>query len=142
MKVIARTGVFADKPGERDGITLTRSAIEAALQDPRLALAIEQGLLGGILNRDPDRIADTSNPSHKVLGIRLDGDEIIAELEILDTPAGIYVQDSIRKGYNVVAKSVLVRHEEDPICRSFRFHRIQVEVVERTPDNAVQRPRS
>lgn len=134
MKVTARTGVFADKPGERDGITLTRSAIEKALQDPRLALAIEQGMLGGILNRDPDRIADTSNPSHKVLGIRLDGNEIVADLEILNTPAGVYVQDSIRKGYNVVAKPVLVRHEEDPICRSFRFHRIQVEVIERTLD--------
>ena len=134
MKVTARTGVFADKPGERDGITLTRSAIEKALLDPRLALRIQQEMVGSILNRDPDRIADTSNPSHKVLGIRLDGEEIIADLEIMNTPAGIFLQDSIKKGYNVVAKPILIRHEDDLICRSFRFHRIQVEVVERTPD--------
>jgi hypothetical protein len=132
MKVTARTGVFADKPGERDGITLTRSAIEKALQDPRLALRIQQEMVGSILNRDPDRIADTSNPSHKVLGIRLDGEEIIADLEIMNTPAGIFLQDSIKKGYNVVAKPILIRHEDDLICRSFRFHRIQVEVVERS----------
>ena len=132
MKVTARTGVFADKPGERDGITLTRSAIEKALLDPRLALRIQQEMVGSILNRDPDRIADTSNPSHKVLGIRLDGEEIIADLEIMNTPAGIFLQDSIKKGYNVVAKPILVRHEDDLICRTFRFHRIQVEVVERS----------
>ena len=132
MKVTARTGVFADKPGERDGITLTRSAIEKALLDPRLALRIQQEMVGSILNRDPDRIADTSNPSHRVLGIRLDGEEIIADLEILNTPAGIFLQDSIKKGYNVVAKPILIRHEDDLICRSFRFHRIQVEVVERS----------
>ena len=138
MKVTARTGVFADKPGERDGITLTRSAIEKALLDPRLALRIQQEMVGSILNRDPDRIADTSNPSHKVLGIRLDGEEIIADLEILNTPAGIFLQDSIKKGYNVVAKPILVRHEEGLICRSFRFHRIQVEVVERSANDPLR----
>jgi hypothetical protein len=134
MKVTARTGVLADKPGKVDGKTLMRSAIEKALRDPRLVLAIEQGMMGGILNRDPDRIADTSNPSHKVLGVRLDGDEIVADLEILDTPAGTYVRDSIQKGYNVVAKPVLKVFTEDKVIRVFRFHRIQVEVVERISD--------
>ena len=133
MGMKLRTGVFADRPGV-DGKVFTKAAIEGALADPMLQARLDAGMLGSFLKRDLDRVADISNPTHRVLSVGLEstplGAEIVADVEFLDTPEGRDAQAYLNLGAKIIGKPVLcVDWEADKLIKRFTFHRIQLELI-------------
>ena len=132
MKLRAGTGIFVDKPSI-NGIVYTRAAVEAAIRDGTLRGRIAEGMLGGLLNRDLDRIAEVSKPTHRVLDILLEDDQVVVDLELLDTPEGQLIRDAIKFGHKIVARPILAVEDVVGISRpvkveDFSFHRVQLEM--------------
>jgi hypothetical protein len=99
-----KTNVVAGKVC-KSGRVYSRQAIEGALKG--LREQISHGMVGSILNRDGDRIAEVNDPTHRVVDARLEDDNLVVDLEILDTPAGKKLLEQINGGAVAVAKPVI-----------------------------------
>jgi hypothetical protein len=133
MKAILQTNVTVDRPTST-GRIFTRAAVERALVDPALRNRLRRGMIGGLLNRDGDRIAAIDEPTHLVTDIKLDQDgNIVVELDILDTPAGKRVQEAALNGKKLIAKPIIVVPDDQPTAESttidcpISFHKVQIE---------------
>lgn len=62
----------------------------------RLALLARQGILSGEFTGNDETSVNLQNVTHVVENVRVDGDYVIADVKILDTPQGLVLQDMIK----------------------------------------------
>jgi hypothetical protein len=146
MSITVRSGVCVDKRSS-GGFIYARQAAEQAIA--AFAGSLSEGVvpvLGSIFDTTRHRTYYPIAPdaiAHKVLGIKLDGDEIVADIEILDTPAGRYVRDCLDKGYRVVAKCIIAAYRPDQSAgqagpmpdtiEQFSFRTVHLQITDPTP---------
>ena len=68
------------------GRIYTTDCITNALEDPLLTERLDQYMLFGTIS--PDDCWDMKNISHAVFGFELDGNKLMANIDVLDTPQG------------------------------------------------------
>jgi hypothetical protein len=130
--MIVRTGYYADKPGAT-GITFSRRAIQGALGNHAMKRQIAAGeFIGTYLDRDPDQIANVNKESatHVVRDIRLQGDEVVVDLEILGTPNGKRITEMLAAGNSIVARLIVevpMKMPVNKIVNEMKIHRVQIE---------------
>jgi len=133
VNLTVSTGIRVDHPTSF-GRTFTREAVQRAVSDPIFIDAIKRGMmLGGIINRGHEHLAMLHEATHIVIGMRIDGDMLVADIQLLDTPKGLEVQRAITHGAKLVAKPIIsLPLDQDTgkgvtIDSEFRIIRVQIE---------------
>ena len=68
----------------------------------------------------PDRI------SHEMTALRMEGDELVAEVTVLDTPAGKVLDEMLKSGKAVLAPRGPGKRGEDDVVTEFRIDNLSV----------------
>lgn len=96
-RYVVKTGIKADKP-TANGNTYSKSVIESAIS--KAGQQIKEGkMTGGVLDRQHLR---RSQDTHVVKALRLDDDELVAEIEMLDNDLAKSVDTGIMKAKPVM----------------------------------------
>ena len=110
-----------DTPTSRTGRTYPKEIMEAAVEEYRDK--IDNNIAFG-------QVGDTATPeiniaevSHRVTDMRFDGDDLYADIEILDTPAGEMLKDMISVMRLSPVGTGLV--DDDLVIEGYEFHKTQ-----------------
>jgi hypothetical protein len=91
----------ADAPNV-NGLTYPREVLEKAVAD--VQERVENGQMLGELN-STGYSAKLGDVSHQVTSLKMEGDKVVAEVLILDTPAGKILQELVDRGENPTLKA-------------------------------------
>ena len=74
----------------------------------RLQPQIKERRLIGELDHPSEEVVHLSNASHLITDLQLEGNKVIGEAEILNTPSGKVLQELIRQKMSTVSKTTCV----------------------------------
>jgi hypothetical protein len=101
-RVTLHTGITAGVPS-KNHVVFTREALEDAIKD------FKECQNGGILNRK--EIEKDPEPTHKTLRLFLEGDDLMAEFEVIDEE----LSNRLEAGQKFVAKPIIVHKLNSPL---------------------------
>ena len=113
----------ADKP-TTNGRVYPREVLMKMAADLNDRIA-KGDVVGGVLDPESDDHTRVQEASHKILGVRVKGNDLVADIEILDLPAGRVLQDLVEHGglfFTPVSVGTLVGNEVQDDTRINTIH--------------------
>lgn len=126
------TVMTASVPG-RNGNIYPRELLEKAVEEAQEA--VSSGWLCGMVDPSADR-PELRKISHKITKLKMEGDDVVAEVAILDTPEGVKLRRLVEMGEALAIDSVeakismtpmgTYKTSEDGVISDFRFTAINI----------------
>ena len=133
MNLTLDTGIVVDRP-TATGRVFTRRSVQKAISEPAFKGSLGRGMIGGIIDRGGEHIANVTDATHVVTNARIKGNSLVVDVQLLDTPKGKELQKMIGRGVKLMAKPIIslsLDHDTSPgstIDADIHIVRIQVEL--------------
>lgn len=84
---------------QRNGHVYTQAALEKAVANAQERIKNQNGILGVLGEPSHAGMVNLAEISHAVTNLRMDGDKMVADLKILETPRGLQLKKMIEAGH-------------------------------------------